>query len=116
MLEGLAREKTDVIPFEEFTKERANNFFIYFTPHEMAEMLYREKAGYQGLMKENPELAEKLKGAFAYMNDESAALDNAELAAQEERKWKVFDDNRKDLYEAYTIMRKYVKSDAELFS
>ena len=111
------------IPFEEFTRERTNNFYLYFIPEFMGDD-YREEHHYKEFEKENPDLAQKLLGAYAYQKEDpaipigpnSSEEDKAEFRRKAARNQQTFQDHRQDLYNAYLTMRKYVKNDEELFS
>ncbi len=122
MVEGMtvARESLSDEPlsFDNFqmTPKSANNFFMFFTPHDMSEMLYREKSSYQALLAKDPKLAQRLCDAFRYMQDEKSTFDVSEIARREQKKIDTFNAHRTDLYKAYLLMRESGASDKDLFS
>ena len=126
MQEGFERsaENSDVpIPFEEFQRGgKTNNFWLHFIPEFFGDA-YRNQDHYKKFQQERPDLDKTLQAAYAYLKDEeslslapnSSDDDVEKFKQQGEHKTKVFEEHRKEFYEAYLIMRKYVKKDWQLF-
>ena len=121
-LEGIER-KDKPLSLEEFSRENTNNFWLHFVPEGLWGPAYQSKFHYQKFKEEQPELEARLLAAYAYLKDEEPAIGGTDSTPEErkrfeeqgERKTRVFEENKKDLYEAYLAMRTYAKNDWELF-
>lgn len=122
--EGGMEQKQPPIDIKDFNKKSTNNFYLYFFPGEQCDDAYRTKEHYLRFSSADPERAQKLLTAFNVLkNQESAVFSKTspadfldKIAQNEAERTKIFDENKEDLYEAYLFIRRYAKSDEELFS
>jgi len=112
------------IAIEEFSRERTNNFYLYFVPGQFCDEIYRKKSHYQKFAVEHPDLAEALQNVYNYMKEEEHISLNpssppevkSEFIRRGQQKSALFEEHKQDFYNAYLAMRKHVKNDQELFS
>ena len=104
------------VPFEEFTRERTNNFYGHFIPgDDWWGGGYRNLSHYKAFEQERPDLAKKLRDAYEFLKDEpfgeagiqATAERRANFERTAQKNLQTFEDNKEALYEAYLIMRKY---------